>query len=87
MSTEADIGRAVLERLARANADRRAAAEPLKREIEAYLAAGVPVKQIPWKLSRWVSVQYVYRVRKDYFNRLRLFTGSRDSLSHGGSET
>ena len=81
MSAEADIGRAVLERLARANAERRAAAEPLRREIEALVGAGVPAKQIPWKLSRRVSARYVYRVRREYLNRPRLFTDIRDSLS------
>lgn len=80
MRTEADIGRAILEGLARANANRKAAAEPLKREIEAQIEAGVPVKQIRWKLSRRVSAQYIYRVRREYFNRLRLLTDKFYSL-------
>lgn len=68
MSAEADIGRAVLERLARANAERRLAAEPLRRQIEAILAEHPdwPAKRVQWELpAQSVKLRRVQQVMKE----------------------
>jgi hypothetical protein len=68
MSTEADIGRAVLERLARANAERQSAAEPLRRQIEAILAEHPdwPAKRVQWELpAQSVKLRRVQQVMQE----------------------
>lgn len=88
MSTEANIGRAVLERLARANAERRAAAEPLRRDIAAILAEHPdwPAKRVQWELpAQSVKLRRVQQVMREI--RTAVGVAQKESLQcgHGGS--
>lgn len=69
-ASAAEIGAATLERLARANDERRIAGEEQEREIADLLAAHpkLRAKDIPWQMRRPVSVRRVQQVMKKIRN-------------------
>lgn len=69
-SSATAIGAATLERLARANDERRLAGEKQEREITDLIAAHpeLRAKDVPWRMRRPVSVRRVQQVMKKIRN-------------------
>lgn len=85
MSAE-DIGRAVLERLARANEERRAAAEPLRREIESILAAHPDwrAKEVQWHLTHRAKLRRVQQIMREIRKAVGVSQSAALRCGHGG---